>query len=151
MFIRMLVLLTWPEFSFATTVEVAELDLLTTFSDNLEHETNSWVQNKINFLVGLQEPRLATIKRWKLAWFGHVTCHNSLSKTILQGTLEGLQHHASRGNAGWTTSRSGYLCPCQNCSQRPPAEKTGRGSYQSRDWTELNDFHFKVTAMLKWF
>ena len=29
----------------------------------------------------------------------------------------------ARGNAGWTTSKSGHPCPCQNCSQRPPAEK----------------------------
>ena len=34
----------------------------------------------------------ATVKRRKLAWFGHVTCHNSLSQTILQGTLEGGRH-----------------------------------------------------------
>ena len=34
----------------------------------------------------------------------------------------------SRGNAWWTTSKSGHPCPCQNCSQGPPAEKTGRGS-----------------------
>ena len=33
-----------------------------------------------------------------------------------------------RGNAGWTTSKSGHIFPCQNCSQGPPAEKTGRGS-----------------------
>ena len=32
-----------------------------------------------------------------------------------------------RGNAGWTTSKSEHSCPCQNCSQWPPAEKTGRG------------------------
>ena len=32
----------------------------------------------------------------------------------------------SRGNAEWTTSKSGHPCPCQNCSQRPPTEKTGR-------------------------
>ena len=31
---------------------------------------------------------LATASRRKLAWFGHVTRRNSLSKTILQGTLE---------------------------------------------------------------
>ena len=34
-----------------------------------------------------QEPLLTTVKRWKCAWFGHVTCHDSLSKTTLQGTL----------------------------------------------------------------
>ena len=30
----------------------------------------------------------ATVKRRKLAWFRHVTSQDSLSKTILQGTLE---------------------------------------------------------------
>ena len=28
-----------------------------------------------------------------------------------------------RGIAGWTTSKSGHPCLCQNCSQGPPAEK----------------------------
>ena len=55
----------------------------------LEHETNDWVWSRISFLVGPQEPLLATVKRRKLAWFGHVTSHVSLSKMILQGTLEG--------------------------------------------------------------
>ena len=54
----------------------------------LEHKTNNWVWSKINFLVGLQEPLLATVKRRKLAWFGHVTRVDSLSNTILQGILE---------------------------------------------------------------
>ena len=55
---------------------------------HLEHKTKDLVQSKINFLVGPQEPFLATAKGWKLAWFGHVTRHYSLSKIILQGTLE---------------------------------------------------------------
>ena len=55
----------------------------------LEHKTNDWVPSKINFPVVPQEPLLATVQRRKLAWFGHVTRHDSLSKTILQGTLEG--------------------------------------------------------------
>ena len=38
---------------------------------------------------GPQKPLLATVKRRTLAWFGHVTRHDSLSKTILQGTSEG--------------------------------------------------------------
>ena len=57
----------------------------------LEHKTNDWVRSKINFLVGAQEPFLATVKKRKLALFGHITRHNSLSKTILQGILEGGQ------------------------------------------------------------
>ena len=52
----------------------------------LEHKTNDWVRGEINFLVGPQEPFLATVERRKLAWFGHVTRHDSLYKTILQGT-----------------------------------------------------------------
>ena len=38
----------------------------------------------------------------------------------------------SRGNAGWTTSKSGHPCPCQNYSQGPPAKKTARGSLLNR-------------------
>ena len=37
-----------------------------------------------------------------------------------------------RRNAGWTTSKSGHPCPCQNCSPGPPAEKTSRGSLLNR-------------------
>ena len=44
--------------------------------------------SKINCPVGPQELPLANVKRRKRAWFGHVTRHNSLSKTILQDTLE---------------------------------------------------------------
>ena len=37
-----------------------------------------------------------------------------------------------RGNAGGTTSKSGHICPYQNCSQGPPAEKTEKGSRLNR-------------------
>ena len=39
--------------------------------------------------MGPQEPLVATVKKWKLAWFGHVTYQDSLSKDILQSTLKG--------------------------------------------------------------
>ena len=55
----------------------------------LEHKTNDWMRSKINFLMDSQEPLLVTVKRLKLAWFGHVTRHDSLSRTIPRGTLEG--------------------------------------------------------------
>ena len=55
----------------------------------LEHKTNDCMWSKINFLVGSQEPLLEIVERQKLAWFGHVTRHGSLTKTVLQGTLEG--------------------------------------------------------------
>ena len=82
--------------------------------------------NKINFRVGPQEPPLATVE--KLPWFRCVTRHSRLSRTILRGTLEGRRYRVSRGNAGLTTSKSGHPFPCQNCSQWPPAEKTGGGT-----------------------
>ena len=46
------------------------------------------VRSNINFLVSPQEPILAVVKRRELAWLGHVTRHDSLFKTILQGTME---------------------------------------------------------------
>ena len=55
----------------------------------LERKTNGCVKRMFNFLLGPQEPLLATVKRWKLTWFGHIMSHDSLSKTILQSTLEG--------------------------------------------------------------
>ena len=67
----------------------------------LEHKTNGWVWSKIKFLVGSQEHLQATVKRRKLAWFGHITSHDSLSKTIPQRTVGGGRR---RGNAKWTKS-----------------------------------------------
>ena len=78
-----------------------------------EHTTDDSVQSKINCFVGLQEPLLATVKRWKLAWFGHVTRPPLRVGNAVVG----------RGNAGWTISKSGHLWPYQNCSQGPLAEK----------------------------
>ena len=34
-----------------------------------EHKTNKWVWSETNFLVGLEEPHLATVKKQKLVWF----------------------------------------------------------------------------------
>ena len=56
-----------------------------------------WVRSKINFLVGPQEPLLATIERRHDRHFGRVG--NAV---------------VGRENAGWTTSKSGHPCPCQN-------------------------------------
>jgi hypothetical protein len=39
--------------------------------------------------AGKKEQLLSVVKRRKLAWYGHVTRHDSLSKTILQETVNG--------------------------------------------------------------
>ena len=54
-----------------------------------EHKTNELVRYQVELAVSTQEPLLATAKRRKMQWYGHVTRHNTMAKTILQGTLEG--------------------------------------------------------------
>ena len=54
-----------------------------------EHKTNDFVRQKVESIVGSQEPVLATVKRRKLMWFGHISRHDSLCKTIMQGKVEG--------------------------------------------------------------
>ncbi|GFS07815.1 endonuclease-reverse transcriptase, partial [Elysia marginata] len=64
-----------------------------------DHVTNESVRELVVAYVGLQEPLLATVKRRKLAWFGHVTIHDSLSKTILQGRVEGKRRRGRQRKA----------------------------------------------------
>ena len=116
------------------------------------HKTNGWVLYKISVLVGPQEPFLATVKRWKLAWIGRVIRHDSLSKSIIQGD-------------GWATLWSAEemldgqgqridvpvyelltRAFCREDWKRLFAESSfmsPRGPSQSKDWTELMDFVWK--------
>lgn len=47
-------------------------------------QTNEFAIDQIISLSGPQEYLLSVTKRRKLAWFGHVTRHGTLAKTILQ-------------------------------------------------------------------
>ena len=40
-------------------------------------------------IIGNYEPPLQTIKQHKLKWFGHISRHDNLFKTIMQGAVEG--------------------------------------------------------------
>ena len=51
--------------------------------------TNMCVCNRITMLLGTYEPLLKTINRRKLKWFGHISRHYNLCKTIMQGSVEG--------------------------------------------------------------
>ncbi|GFR76294.1 UDP-glucuronosyltransferase 2A1-like [Elysia marginata] len=64
-----------------------------------DYVTNESVRELVVAYVSPQEPLLATVKRRKLAWFGHVTRHDSLSKTILQGTVEGKRRRGRQKKA----------------------------------------------------
>ena len=54
-----------------------------------ERKTNEYVLLQVHKLAGKQESLLSTVRRRKMKWFGHIVRHDSLTKTILQGTVEG--------------------------------------------------------------
>ena len=84
----------------------------------LEFKTSNWVWSKINYLVGPQEPLLATVRRQKLSRFRRVMSNDSLSENHPSGqTYRVGEARVSRGNAGWMMSKSEHPCPCQNCQQ----------------------------------
>ena len=94
---------------------------------NLEHKTDDWVQRKINFLVSPQEPLLATHQKTEICMVR--ACHTlrqPLQKPSFRAPWRVRDAVVGRGNPGWTTSKSGHHCPCQSCSERPPAEKIKR-------------------------
>ena len=73
----------------------------------LERKTNELVRARVQSFVGPREPLLATVKRRKLQWFGHVTRHDPFSKTILQGTVEGGRKH-DRQRKSWLDNVKGW-------------------------------------------
>ena len=116
----------------------------------LEHKTSIWVWSKINFLVGPEECLLAIVKRRKLAWFGHVTRHDSLSKTILRGIFGG-GRRCGRQKKRWMDNIKEWTflsmpklltkASCRKEWKRISAESSLMSSRRPdrwRDWTELN-------------
>ena len=67
----------------------------------LDRKTNDYVRSTVELYIGPQEPLLATVKRRKLTFFGHTTRHDSLCKTIMQGTIEGGRRRG-RQRKNWT-------------------------------------------------
>ena len=54
-----------------------------------DHVTSEEVRRTTSQHVKHYEDLLTTVKKKKLKWYGHVTRTNGLSKTILQGTVQG--------------------------------------------------------------
>ena len=89
-----------------------------------------------------------SVKRWKLAWFGRVMCHDSLSKTILQGTLDGVWRH-DRQRQCWIDNIERTSLPMPELLTRASCRKGWKRIYAesslispeqpnlSKDWTEL--------------
>jgi len=68
--------------------------------ERLVASRRSWGGNSRSRIVGAQEPLLATVRRQKLAWSGHVMRHDTLSKTILQGTVDGGRRQGRQRQSG---------------------------------------------------
>ena len=51
--------------------------------------TNKEVHAKIQQAIGPHKDLLTIVKRYRLQWYGHVSCSSGLAKTILQGTVKG--------------------------------------------------------------
>ena len=83
-----------------------------------------------------QRPRefigTSSVKRRKLAWFGHVTRHDSLSQTDLHGTLEGGQHRGRQRKCWMGNIKEWTSLPLPELLKCPPAENSGRGSLLNR-------------------
>ncbi|KAI8515535.1 hypothetical protein Bbelb_063480 [Branchiostoma belcheri] len=110
-----------------------------------QHKTNEYVYQQVYSLVGPQEAVMSTVRRRKLQWFGHLTRHNNLAKTILQGTLEGKrrrgrQKKVRRDNIkNWTSltvpqlltaaqDRRSWLHSCCKVYLVPPTTSVGHGT-----------------------
>jgi hypothetical protein len=46
--------------------------------------------------INTMEHLLTVVKHCKFAWFGHVNRHDSLLKTILQGTVQGMRRQGGQ-------------------------------------------------------
>ena len=83
--------------------------------------------------MGPQELLLAAVKRRKFEWFRHVTRHGSLSKTLLQGTLEG-ERRRGRQRKCWMDNIKEwtYLPMPELLTKASCRKKTGRESLLNR-------------------
>ena len=52
-------------------------------------KTNEYIKYVMISLIGTYEIILQSIRQRKLKWYGHTLRHDNLSKTILQGMVEG--------------------------------------------------------------
>ena len=110
---------------------------------------NDYISLHTHF-VSLSQFLITAFWRLFLVWgMSHAT--TTSAKPSFRAPLRVGDAVGGRGNPGLTTPKSGHPCPCQNCSQWPSAEKTGRESLLSRlsclpdnpvsqkglNWTEL--------------
>ena len=95
--------------------------------------TNEHVRETIVKHIGPYEDLLATVKRRKLKWYGHVTRSDGLSKVILQGTVEGSRRRG-RPKKSWSDNIAEWTG--KSFAERYPAE-TQAMAHNRQEWREL--------------
>ena len=70
-------------------------------------KTNEYIKGVMISLIGTYAPIVQSIRRRKLKWYGHTIRHDNLSKTILQGMVEGIVNVADQKGNGLMTSKNG--------------------------------------------
>ena len=79
------------------------------------------------------EPLLATVKRQKLAWFGHVTRQDNLTKTIFHDILEGWRRRGRQRKCWMDNTKEQTSLPIpEMLTTASCRKKTGRGSVLNR-------------------
>ena len=81
-----------------------------------DHVTIEDVRAKTQQAIGPYKNLLTIVKRRKLQWSGHVSRSSDLPKSILQGTVKGVEGKADRGRGWKTTSGNGQAL-------RPPSPR----------------------------
>lgn len=76
-------------------------------------------ESRLLRLPDQREPLLAALKRRNLLWFGYVTLHDILSKTIQHGTLAGGRCGSRQKKKNWTENSKGWT------DQRTASTATG--------------------------
>ena len=93
---------------------------------------NEFVRNNVTALTEPHEPLLATytVKKRKLTWFGHVTRHNTLAKTISCRAPYGRRkkERQTEKELDRECQRTGRPSSCQHFSRRQRADRGGEDS-----------------------
>ena len=73
----------------------------------LDRVTNDNVRRMIKEAIGPYDELLFIVKKRKLRWYGHVMRSTGLSKTILQGTVEGIRRRRGQRRRWEASSPNG--------------------------------------------
>ena len=111
----------------------------------LEHKTNIWVWRKITTSWAHRNLFWQVSRDGNLHSLGMSHAMTAFPRPSFRAPWRVGDAVVSRGNVGWTTSKSGQPCPCQNCLQQKGQEEdlcwivmSLWWPNQSKDWTELN-------------